>query len=103
MPHTSVPHRSCRWVGYTKVWNVPDYPAIVIPGGRVRDQDVHSNWSFEPRNALDEWNKNLWENSKGVMASLELPVGVQIIGRRYGDEMVLAAAKVLDDVLRTPT
>ncbi|KAI3330760.1 amidase [Ustulina deusta] len=103
MPHTSVPHRSCRWVGYTKVWNVLDYPAIVIPGGRVRDQDVHSNWSFEPRNALDEWNKNLWENSKGVMASLELPVGVQIIGRRYGDEMVLAAAKVLDDVLRTPT
>ncbi|KAI0969465.1 amidase [Xylaria arbuscula] len=100
MPHTSVPHRSCRWVGYTKVWNVLDYPALVIPGGNVSDQDISDSWSFEPRNVLDEWNKNLWDDCKGNMASLKLPVGIQIIGRRYADETVLAAAKALDNVLR---
>ncbi|KAI0869920.1 amidase [Hypoxylon argillaceum] len=100
MPHTSVPHGGCRWVGYTKVWNVLDYPAIVIPGGHVRDQDVSDTWSFEPRNAIDEWTKGLWENNREVMASLKLPVGVQIIGRRYADEVVLAAAKVVDNILR---
>ncbi|GAW17476.1 hypothetical protein ANO14919_069330 [Xylariales sp. No.14919] len=103
MPHSSVPHGDCRWVGYTKVWNVLDYPAIVIPGGNVSDQDVSSTWSFEPRNALDQWNKKLWQGNKEVMASLKLPVGVQIIGRRHADEIVLAAAKVLDDILRGST
>lgn len=66
----------------------------------MRDQDVSDTWSFEPRNAIDEWTKGLWENNREVMASLKLPVGVQIIGRRYADEVVLAAAKVVDNILR---
>ncbi|KAI0535271.1 amidase [Xylaria digitata] len=103
MPHTSVPHRGCRWVGYTKVWNLLDYPAIVIPGGNVHNQDISDVWSFEPRNMLDEWNKKLWEDNREVMASLGLPVGVQIIGRKHADEMVLAAAKIIDDILRSST
>ncbi|KAI3320987.1 amidase [Xylariaceae sp. AK1471] len=103
MPHTSVPHGSCRWVGYTKVWNVLDYPAIVIPGGTVCDRDICDTWSFEPHSVLDEWNKDLWENNKEFMASLRLPVGIQIIGRRYDEEKVLAAAKVLDDILHLST
>jgi amidase len=85
------------------VWNVLDYPAIVIPGGTVCDRDICDTWSFEPRNVLDEWNKALWDNNKEVMASLKLPVGVQIIGRRYDDEKVLAAAKILDDILHRST
>jgi amidase len=100
MPHTSVPHGSCRWVGYTKVWNLLDYPAMVIPAGAVCDKDISDIWSYEPHNVLDEWNKRLWNDNKEVMASLRLPVGIQIIGRRYDDEKVLAAAKVLDDLLR---
>ncbi|KAI8628549.1 amidase [Xylariaceae sp. FL1651] len=100
MPHSSVPHGSCRWVGYTKVWNVLDYPAIVIPGGTVCAQDVSDVWSFEPRTDLDKWNKDLWENNKNEMACLGLPVGIQIIGRRYNEEKVLAAAKVIDDLLK---
>ncbi|KAI1172227.1 amidase [Nemania sp. FL0916] len=100
MPHTSVPHRSCRWVGYTKVWNVLDYPAIVIPAGHVQEQDISEPWSFEPRNAIDEFNGRLWTDNKQDMTSLKLPVGVQIVGRRQADETVLAAAKIVDDILR---
>ncbi|KAF2968830.1 hypothetical protein GQX73_g4727 [Xylaria multiplex] len=103
MPHTSIPHRCSRWVGYTKVWNLLDYPAIVIPGGNVHGQDISDDWSFEPRSVLDEWNKKIWEDNKEVMASLRLPVGVQIIGRKHADEMVLAAAKVIDDVIQVST
>jgi len=100
MPHTSVPHRGCRWVGYTKVWNLLDYPAIVLPGGKVLHDDLSTDWSYEPRNELDLRNKGLWDNSKETMASLGLSVGVQLIGRKYDEEKVLAAAKVLDDLLR---
>ncbi|KAI1325985.1 amidase [Xylariaceae sp. FL0255] len=100
MPHTSVPHRACRWVGYTKVWNVLDYPAMVIPGGAVNDQDLSAPWDYASRSTLDEWNKVLWTGNRDDMARLKLPVGLQIVGRRFDDERVLAAAKVLDDLLR---
>ncbi|KAH7123019.1 amidase [Dactylonectria macrodidyma] len=100
MPHSSVPHGSCRWVGYTKVWNFLDYPALVIPGGKVCKGDVAEAWDFEPYGVEDEWNWKLWKDHGEQMASLGFPVGLQIIGRKLEEEKVLAAGKVLDDLLK---
>jgi amidase len=100
MPHSAVPHGGCQWVGYTKVWNVLDYPALVIPSGKVEKGDAHEPWSFEPRGQADEWNQKLWEKNKCEMASLGLPIGVQIVGRRFEEEKVLAVGKVLDSLVR---
>jgi amidase len=63
MPHSAVPHRKCRWVGYTKVFNVVDYPVVVIPAGQVsKELDGASKMnSYQPRNILDEWNWNLFD------------------------------------------
>lgn len=99
MPHTAVPHGGCKWVGYTKVWNVLDYPALVMPGGAVETRDLDEPWGFPPRGELDEWNQKLWADHKMDMAKLNLPVGVQLIGRRYEEEKVLAAGRVLDSLL----
>ena len=49
---------------------------------------------------MDAWNHTLWADNKEEMAALKLPVGVQIVGRRYKEEKVLAAGKILDDLLR---
>ncbi|KAK2010964.1 amidase [Colletotrichum eremochloae] len=100
MPHAAVPHGGCRWVGYTKVWNFLDYPALVIPGGRVCQQDVHEPWDMAARGTEDEWNRNLWACHREEMAALGLPVGLQIVGRKLEEEMVLAAGKIIDDALR---
>lgn len=100
MPHTSVPHGGCKWVGYTKIWNVLDYSALVIPGGHVEKEDKDAAWQYETRNEMDEWNSELWRKNMGDMADLRLPVGVQIIGRKLEEEKVLAAGKVLDSLLR---
>ncbi|KAI5919359.1 amidase signature domain-containing protein [Camillea tinctor] len=100
MPHTAVPHGGCRWVGYTKVWNFVDYPALVIPGGKVEMEDVSEPWDYLPRGELDEWNQKLWADNKTDMAKLNLPVGVQLIGRKHEEEKVLAAGKILDELLR---
>jgi Asp-tRNA(Asn)/Glu-tRNA(Gln) amidotransferase A subunit family amidase len=101
MPHSAVPHRKCRWVGYTKVFNFVDYPAVVIPAGHVSkelDSDAaDSMGSYQPRNALDEWNWNLFD----VEAMDGMPVGVQLVARRLQEEKVLGAAKVVDEILRT--
>lgn len=100
MPHPAVPHRRCRWVGYTKVFNFVDYPAVVLPAGKVsieRDTAAAETMNeYKPRNVLDEWN---WSNFD-LDAMDGMPIGVQVVARRLEEEKVLGAAKVIDCVLR---
>ncbi|KAI1383703.1 amidase [Hypoxylon trugodes] len=100
MPHTSVPHRSCRWVGYTKIWNVLDYSALIIPAGKATSADNEAPWNYAPRNVLDGWNSGLWTRHKEKMIELGLPVGVQIVGRRLEEEKILAIGTVIDELLQ---
>ncbi|KAF2705077.1 acetamidase [Pleomassaria siparia CBS 279.74] len=100
MPHSAVPHRKCRWVGYTKVFNVVDYPSVVLPAGAVsRELDSTSAaemGAYKPRNQLDEWNWATFDlNSMDGM-----PIGVQIIASRLEEEKALGAAQMVDKVLR---
>jgi amidase len=100
MPHPSVPHGGCKWVGYTKIWNVLDYSALVIPAGKVSIEDRDAAWDSAARNEMDEWNADIWRKNKEEMIQLGLPVGVQIVARKLEEEKVLAAGKVIDDILR---
>ncbi|KAI1090260.1 amidase [Rostrohypoxylon terebratum] len=99
MPHAAVPHRSCRWVGYTKIWNVLDYSALVIPAGKICSLDGSVIWDHTPRNVTDEWNARVWTQNKDKMIELGLPVGVQIAGRKLEEEKVLAVGAVIDELL----
>lgn len=79
-----------------------DYTAMSFPFSRVSaalDRTTGVNCSAagqygqvsEPRNALDAHNRELWDP-----ASMEgLPVGIQIIGRRFDEEFVLGVAQML--------
>jgi amidase len=101
MPHVALPHRHCRWVGYTKFCNLLDYTALVVPGGTVdRDADVTKDNSkvaeYEPRNDQDRWNWGLYDPD--VMHGL--PIGIQIVGQQLQEEKVLGAAKVVEAVLK---
>ncbi|KAI1099659.1 amidase [Jackrogersella minutella] len=100
MPHTAVPHHSCRWVGYTKIWNVLDYTALVLPAGKVAPVDSDAPWDHTPRSGIDEWNAGVWTQNKGKMIELDLPVCVQIAGRKLEEEKVLAVGTVIDELLR---
>ncbi|KAF2650078.1 amidase signature enzyme [Lophiostoma macrostomum CBS 122681] len=100
MPHSAVPHRKCRWVGYTKVFNFVDYPAVVVPAGRVEKridgEAVAEMGRYTPRNELDRWTWELFdlERMEGM------PIGVQIVARRLEEEKVLGAAKMVHGILR---
>lgn len=101
MPHPAVPHKGCRWVGYTKVWNFLDYAALVLPAGKVDStQDVGKDGpevsGYVPRNDLDKWNWALYDPE--LMDGM--PVSVQIVGKRLEEEKVLGAAKVVERILR---
>ncbi|KAF2994373.1 hypothetical protein E8E13_001705 [Curvularia kusanoi] len=100
MPHTAVPHRSCRWVGYTKLFNFLDYTALSFPAGKVSSElDPVALPEYTPRNSLDAWN---WETYDLAMMDGH-DIGLQIVGRRYEEEKVLGAAKQIDDLLRAET
>ena len=97
MPHTALPHRGCRWVGYTKVWNFLDYSAVVFPVGKAdKELDGTLDPGFVPRNEADEWNWSRYdaETMHGH------PVGLQIVGRRFEEERILGVASVCEDLLR---
>lgn len=100
MPHSAVPHRKCKWVGYTKVFNFVDYPAVVLPAGQVsKDLDgeaVKKMSEYEPRNVLDDWN---WQTFD--LDTMDgMPIGVQIVARRLQEEKALGAATVIDSILK---
>ncbi|KAK5209518.1 hypothetical protein LTR99_007721 [Exophiala xenobiotica] len=97
MPHPAVPHKTCKWVGYTKVWNFLDYPALSFPAGQVEaSKDLAGPADYEPRNDYDAWNWKLYnpETMDGH------PVGLQIVGRRFEEEKVLGVAAVMDKLMK---
>ena len=53
--------------------------------------------SYVPRNDLDRWNWQLYDTE----AMHGMPVGIQIVGKRLEEEKVLAAGKVVEDILRS--
>ena len=100
MPHCAVRHGKCRWVGYTKVFNFVDYPAVVIPAGQVSKQldnaAAMTMKTYRPRNPLDEWNWSLFD----LDAMDGMPVGVQVVARRLNEEKLLGAVKAIDCILK---
>ncbi|KAJ5449604.1 uncharacterized protein N7458_006053 [Penicillium daleae] len=97
MPHTGIPHRTFRWVGYTKIWNFLDYTALTFPVDRVRrEMDGVSGMEegYVPRNELDGWNWKLYDGD----AVDGYPVNLQIIGKKLEEEKVLGAASVIERI-----
>ncbi|KAF5970655.1 amidase [Fusarium coicis] len=76
MPHTAIPHRTLRYPGYTKLFNMLDYTALSIPAGKASKAfDSDYPGEYEPRNAADAWNWGLYDVEKMDGYS----VGLQIV------------------------
>ncbi|KEP48490.1 glutamyl-tRNA(Gln) amidotransferase subunit A [Rhizoctonia solani 123E] len=98
-PTLAAPHGTTRWIGYTAYWNLLDLPAVVFPSGKPFDA---STWEpatnsvlGEPRNPFDEfvtaqWNPETYDGA---------PIGLQLVGRRWQEENLLAALKHVEDAV----
>jgi amidase len=99
MPHTAVSHRCCRWVGYTKVSNFLDYPALSFPAGRVdKTIDAELDKAYVPRNGHDDWNQKQYD----LETMHGHHIGLQLVGRRFEEEEVLGAARQVERLIRGP-
>ncbi|KZV72069.1 amidase signature enzyme [Peniophora sp. CONT] len=85
--------KSC---GYTFLWNILDYSAGVLPVTRVdRIHDSVSPGTFRARNAIEA---QVWAGYNADTMH-GLPVGVQVVGRRYEEEKVLQGMKIVEGLL----
>ncbi|RAH66243.1 putative acetamidase [Aspergillus aculeatinus CBS 121060] len=98
---------SAQWLGYTALWNLLDYAAVTVPvtcaDARVdcpesnRDSEINRAWrEHVPRNESDRFNYLQYD----IDLVKDMPVTVQVVGGKFGEEKAVAVAKVLDELLR---
>lgn len=83
--------------GYTCLWNLLDFPNVVFPTGLHVLSEDKVDTSFTPRNDVEEYEYNLYTGPEDF---INAPIGLQLTGRRYMDEHVVQAAKVVADIIK---
>ncbi|RYC62928.1 hypothetical protein CHU98_g3286 [Xylaria longipes] len=97
-PHTAVPLDTWSTITYTGLWNYLDYPAVVIPVDRVREEDSAddvSNAKFGDEDA------QLYGLYTGPELYKDAPICVQLVGYRHADEALANSAAVLDRIINS--
>lgn len=89
------PELASYW-GYTNIWNILDFPNVVFPTGLKVDAKSDVVLNLEPRNLIEEYEYGLYGTAE---AHKNAPICLQLTGRRYADESVVKAAKVLHKVI----
>ncbi|SGZ54586.1 CIC11C00000000554 [Sungouiella intermedia] len=90
-PSTAPPHDTYGIAPYTSMWNLVDYPALVIPYGKV-ETSYEATAEYEPHleGIYSKYDPEVF--SKGLTS-------IQIVTPRALEEKLLAAGEVIDKVL----
>ncbi|KAJ5455096.1 Amidase [Penicillium sp. IBT 31633x] len=91
--------KSSAYVGYTSIWNLLGYAALAVPVTTVsREKDVpDEEWlAHVPRNDSDKFNKQQYD----INLVEGMPVGIQVVGGRFGEEKCVAVAKAIEQAMQ---
>ena len=89
--------RSEQCCAFTAQWNVLNYTALVVPAvvvDRELDRPDEAWRGHTARSFSDKFNHDQYD----VELVHGMPVGVQIVGGRFGEEKVVAVAKVIQSL-----
>lgn len=85
---------------YTSLFNILDLPTLTVQTGLFQDPKVdkwdETHASYQYRSELEQLELEGYDPEKFVGA----PIGLQISGRRYYDEEVVAAGKTFVDIMK---
>ncbi|KAJ6009958.1 hypothetical protein N7522_004974 [Penicillium canescens] len=94
--------RSKQWLGYTAMWNLLDYAGVTVPVTRAdRGLDsvgggLNAEWEGHSiRNESDAFNYLQYD----IDLVHGMPICVQIVGGRFGEEKAVAVGKVVDELM----
>ncbi|KAI3339441.1 putative fatty-acid amide hydrolase [Ustulina deusta] len=97
-PHTAVPLDTWSTASYTGLWNYLDYPAVVIPVDRVREEDSADDVS---NTKFGEEDAKVYGLYAGPELYKDAPICVQLVGYRHADEALANSAAVLDRIINS--
>ncbi|KAH0351003.1 amidase, partial [Aureobasidium melanogenum] len=83
-------------INYTMLWNFLDYPATIIPTGRVRESDVADGEDSALYGEQDLRNYKLYDSPETYK---DAPLSVQIVGMRQEDEALAGVVGLVDSIL----
>eukprot|EP00747_Dinoflagellata_sp_TGD_P222479 gnl/TRDRNA2_/TRDRNA2_94188_c0_seq1.p1 gnl/TRDRNA2_/TRDRNA2_94188_c0~~gnl/TRDRNA2_/TRDRNA2_94188_c0_seq1.p1 ORF type:complete len:583 (+),score=94.26 gnl/TRDRNA2_/TRDRNA2_94188_c0_seq1:50-1798(+) len=83
---------------YSALYNLLDYPAGTVPVTTLRPED--SQWECPIRDSILE-PKIRAVYAKSLAAETPFPVGVQLVGRPYKEELVIRGMRELETALRS--
>ncbi|SMR55306.1 unnamed protein product [Zymoseptoria tritici ST99CH_1E4] len=90
--------QSSQYCGYTALWNLLDFAALTVPMGVAEPEKLDlSDWKkYETRGVSDEFN---WKQYDPELIA-GMPIDVQIVGGKFGEEKAVAVAKALEEALK---
>lgn len=97
-----MPKQSLYW-GYTSFWNLLDYPNVVFPTGITHSVDKDTE---VPTLKSNKYEKMVWLNPSDGSVKYDAqnyeggPVALQLTGKRFCDEDVVALTKKISDILK---
>ncbi|KGQ01950.1 hypothetical protein PAAG_11341 [Paracoccidioides lutzii Pb01] len=95
-PGCAPPHETSRYWGYTAQWNLLDYPGVVFPVTTVDPAADLRDENYQPRNEKDLYNHDLYTGPERYERA---PVSLQLVGRRFCDEKVIAGLEAIEKVM----
>lgn len=87
--------QSQQYCGYTAIWNLLNYASLVVPATAVDpalDQPDEAWRNYAPKGFTDDFNHKQYD----VELVKGMPVGLQVVGGRFGEEKAVAVAKVIE-------
>ncbi|KAI5863326.1 amidase signature domain-containing protein [Durotheca rogersii] len=102
-PAAAPRHGTAKYWAYTAVFNLLDYPACALPTGLAVDpaDPAHArDAAYAPRrNEFDASAAALYRDH-GPEGYAGAPLSVQLVGRRWDDEVVMRAAAAVEAVVK---
>ncbi|KAH0359955.1 amidase, partial [Aureobasidium melanogenum] len=83
-------------INYTMLWNFLDYPATIIPTGRVRESDVADGEDSALYREQDLKHYKLYDSPETYK---DAPLSVQVVGMRQEDEALAGVVGLVDNIL----
>ncbi|KAL4791068.1 amidase [Aspergillus venezuelensis] len=97
-PMAGYPHDFLPWWGYTTLFNLVDYPSSILPVKDFRISKTHDpkdNFYKVQDNQFDRECQEIYDPVRWS----NMPVGLQIVGRPFDDEELIAVTEVVDQVV----
>ncbi|KAK4049733.1 hypothetical protein OIO90_005314 [Microbotryomycetes sp. JL221] len=99
-PYPAPPHNTAKWWAYTSHFNVVDHPAVTFPTGLTVSDELDA-LSDEELGAFQARNKDeaIAHGNYSPQAYKNAPLCLQLVARRFHDEELLDALKVIEEEL----